>query len=154
MWLKFESGAGGVRMPGRAMSETTECGRKEPQESEVGARRPAAAPAEKATPRIRRDRGPSSGAGATWELVGRDNEQRPSKPPAHVAEDPARMLANILQGMQKSDADVMCEFMLLNQKQQEAKCKECGVLVSGTKLCRALELTASGASPGAETFSG
>ena len=46
LWLKFESGAGGARVPGRAMSETTERGRNETQESEVGARRPATAPAD------------------------------------------------------------------------------------------------------------
>ena len=96
---------------------------------------------------------PSSRAGTTWELIERDEDGRPGKPPAHVAKDPEGMMENIVLGMQEHrDAERMREFLRLSRGQLEENCRACGVQVPGTNLCRALELTACGASPGVPTL--
>ena len=57
----------------------------------------------------------------------------------------------VIEAMGTLDAATMRKFLDYSERQLYEMCKECEVLVSGTKLCHALELTACGASPGAPT---
>ena len=50
--------------------------------------------------------------------------------------------------MECRDAEKMRQFLALSKSILTAMCRECGAASSGTNLCRAMELTAIGASPG------
>ena len=60
------------------------------------------------------------------------------------------MTERIIEAMGTLDAATMRKFLDYSERQLYEMCKKCEVLVSGTKLRHALELTACGASPGEE----
>ena len=88
----------------------------------------------------------------TWEFIGSDDSAQPGVPPPRVAEHPEEVVRNVIEAMGRQDAKKMRQFLALSKEILTGMCKECEVLSSGTNLCRAMELTAFGASPGAPTL--
>ena len=62
-----------------------------------------------------------------------------------MADNPAEVAQNVMLGMSREDAEKVNQFLKLSRGILDRKCRECRVQNSGTDLCRALELTASGA---------
>ena len=87
----------------------------------------------------------------TWEIIGSDDSERPRAPPIHVAEHPEEVVRNVIGAMGRQDAEKVRQFLALSKEILMAMCRERGAPSSGANLCRAMELTAAGASPGDPT---